>query len=341
MNVLFLDIDGVLNSESLMRKLDNQHRALGHHGACECYRLEHQIDRDAVARLNRLVIETGSRIVISSSWRRLLDPAELHRVLVEHGLSAEIIGETPDCDDPELIAEHGRFDLIDRGHEIDLWLRRHPEVERFIILDDGSDMAMHKNRLVQTDCEVGLVDEDVELAIRMMSWDGKSVPQEDPRPDVIAGVARIGHDAIEDFIRRAEEHIDGGTETLTSRLLDDAVMNLRQLLAEFSEHAKKSGSSWGIHCHYDGCPEKLELSRTTAVAPSYDDDYQNLGPALLEAAVSLGWRTYRSVHWCPTHVVVKNLACSRCNSACFACSCEHPPMDAVDGVVVRTQEKKP
>jgi hypothetical protein len=183
LKVIFLDVDGVLNSEAFMLKLDEQHRQLGHTDAerykhtCVCYKLNHQIDRDAIMRLNRLVAETGSKIVISSSWRKLLDPPELHRMLVEHGLVAEIIGETPDgYKDPEMIAVHGSLERIYRGHEIDLWLKKHPEVDRFVILDDDSDMAMHKNRLVQTDCQEGLLDDHVELAIRMMSWDGKTIP---------------------------------------------------------------------------------------------------------------------------------------------------------------------
>jgi hypothetical protein len=182
--VIFLDVDGVLNSETFLRKLDDQHRQLGqaepsnskHEAPCECYRLELLIDRDAVSRLNRLVVETGAKIVVSSSWRKHLDPHELHRVLVEHGLVAEIIGETPDGpNDPEMRAELGYSDRIFRGHEIDAWLRKHPEVDRFVILDDGSDMEMHENRLVQTDAEEGLLDDHVEQAIRVMSWDGKTI----------------------------------------------------------------------------------------------------------------------------------------------------------------------
>lgn len=168
MRVVFLDVDGVLNSEAFLLTLDAKHHALGPHEGCECYRLERQIDRHAVARLNRLITATDAKIVISSSWRKLLDPPELRRVLEDHGLVADIIGETPDfTDDPGLYG-------IRRGHEIDAWLRDHPEVERFVILDDGGDMAMHVNRLVQTDAQEGLRDEDVDLAIRVMSWDGTS-----------------------------------------------------------------------------------------------------------------------------------------------------------------------
>ena len=185
MRVIFLDIDGVCNSEAYVRKLEERHRQLGHADptrpkrdtTCDCFKLYHQIDRAAVARLNRLVEVTDAKIVISSSWRKLFDPPELHRILTEHGLVAEIIGETPDGpNDPEMLATFGHLDRIFRGHEIDLWLRKHPEVVRFVILDDGSDMEMHKNRLVQTDCQEGLLDEHVDLAIRMMSWEGTTVP---------------------------------------------------------------------------------------------------------------------------------------------------------------------
>lgn len=56
--------------------------------------------------------------------------------------------------------------------------------------------------------------------------------------NVIAGVVRISHEAIEDFVRRADEHIDAGAEAdarpSTVAFLDDAVTNLRQLLAEYA-----------------------------------------------------------------------------------------------------------
>ena len=178
--VVFLDIDGVLNSAAYVLKLEERHRALGHEKretTCDCFKLYHQIDRDAVARVNRLVAAVAAKIVISRSWRKLFDPPELERILVEHGLVAEIIGATPDGhDEPEMLEVFGPLDRIFRGHEIDFWLRKHPEVDRFVILDDDSDMEMHKNRLVQTDCEEGLLDDHVDLAIRVMSWDGKTIP---------------------------------------------------------------------------------------------------------------------------------------------------------------------
>lgn len=179
MNVIFLDIDGVLNSEAYVLKLEGKHRELGHVGdtPCDCFKLYRQIDRDAIERLNRLVAVTSAKVVISSTWRKLMDAPVLARTLIEHGLVAEIIGETPDGHaEPEMLTVYGPLERMYRGYEIDFWLRQHPEVSRFVILDDGSDMVMHTKRLVQTDCEEGLLDDHVELAIRVMAWDGASLP---------------------------------------------------------------------------------------------------------------------------------------------------------------------
>lgn len=179
MRVIFLDIDGVLNSEAFALKLEEKHRQLGHTSdtVCDCFMLYSHVDREAVARLNRLVDVTSAKIVVSSTWRKKFGVAELQSRLGDHGLVGEIIGVTPDgYKTDELRDSLGHGVRIFRGHEIDFWLQQHPDVERFVILDDDSDMVMHKNRLVQTDCYEGLLDEHVELAIRVLAWDGVSSP---------------------------------------------------------------------------------------------------------------------------------------------------------------------
>ncbi|HSX22300.1 MAG TPA: HAD domain-containing protein [Gaiellaceae bacterium] len=306
MIVIFLDVDGVLNSERHCRVLEDRHRQFGHtepaspkrDTTCDCFKLYNQIDREAIARLNRLVEKTGAKIVISSSWRKLLDSPELHRILSEHGLVAEIVGETPDGHkEPGLVETYGRPERMERGYEIDYWLRQHPEVERFVILDDGSDMAMHGRRLVQTDAEEGLLDEHVELAVRVLAWDGESSPSPFDEMEAMSGAPPI------------------------------------------DQVPSKLGSSVGIHCHHDqhlregGCPERLVLEQTTAVPPTDDDDYMELFPAIGAAATLLGWRIYQSVWWCPAHVVAKGLACARCLVHCPGCSCMGGPLtDAVPGL---------
>lgn len=299
MRVILLDIDGVLNSEQYARKMEARHYQLGHtepaspkrETTCDCFLLFKHVDREAVARLNRIIAGTSAKIVISSTWRKKFDLSELRTIFADHGLVGEIIDATPNAyKDPELQGVFAHVTRIFRGHEIDFWLQKHPEVDRFVILDDDSDMAMHKNRLVQTDCAEGLLDEHVDLAIRMLAWDGTSSPS----PVDLEG--------------------------------DDA----------------PPGSSWGIHCHENGCVETLTLSRTTTVQSSRDEDYQTLCPALDAAAVFLGWRVWSSGWWCPVHTVAKVLACARCLSPCPACSCVGGPRaDSVVGTIIDVEETRP
>ncbi len=409
MRVIFLDVDGVLNSERYALELEEKHKALGHaepaspkrETTCDCFKLYHQIDRAAVKRLNVIVRATGAKIVVSSTWRKLFDRDELQRILREHGMRAEIVGETPEGHkEPGLPEMYGNPARMERGYEIDYWLKQHPEVTGFVILDDGSDMAMHADRLVQTDCDDGLCDEHVEYAIRVLAWDGKS-----PSPlndivrtslPIVSTRSAVNEDARRDFdgfdvdeelhlLRRAlrdgrwriaaelvsniDEHLcrggslpvawmgpecmqeAGDLEERHDRAMERARLMTqveRQEAANFVRvdpaPVDPPKSSVGIHCHHDshkregGCPERLVLERTTAVQPTHDEDYHELFPASSEAAISLGWRTYQGVWWCPTHVVVKNLACKRCMSACPACSCLGGPMaDAVEGLVVKTE----
>ena len=46
-----------------------------------------------------------------------------------------------------------------RGLEIDAWLQENPQYTRFVILDDGADMAHLDSHLIQTNTETGLTRE--------------------------------------------------------------------------------------------------------------------------------------------------------------------------------------
>jgi hypothetical protein len=56
-----------------------------------------------------------------------------------------------------------------RQKEIYAWLLLHPEVDNFVILDDvGEELAFYKDHLVLTDPRVGLSNERMEQAIKML-----------------------------------------------------------------------------------------------------------------------------------------------------------------------------
>ena len=131
MKVLFLDIDGVCNSqESFMQRAEPD-----------------PIDKHMARRVRQIVEDTGCVVVLSSSWRLYPDLRSKVRHLV-----CEFIDVTPD--------ERG---LTDRGCEVKAWLAEHPEVERYAILDDSSDF--HKDQpLFRTNWLTGLT-EDIEKQV--------------------------------------------------------------------------------------------------------------------------------------------------------------------------------
>ena len=135
MNVIFLDIDGVLNSERLMdRRLSE-----GIEFDCdpECY---HNIDEIEVNRLSEFCEEYNVKIVLSSSWRcwNLEDTIEdlsQSRYKYIHPIIKYIVGVTP-----RLYVEkaNGSWDHLDRGYEIKKYLDNHKDIEEYIIIDDDA-----------------------------------------------------------------------------------------------------------------------------------------------------------------------------------------------------------
>lgn len=152
-DVLFLDIDGVLNSEDYFYSIpEDQLRDI-------------PLDRRCVARVAHIVEETGAVIVLTSSWRggwekdpekNRLEGQMLDKIFAEYGIS--IYDKTP-------VSPRGR-----RPAEIKEWMEACDEsIRRYVIIDDY-DFEWKKNKMyrhwVQTDFTgSGLTDEKAEEAI--------------------------------------------------------------------------------------------------------------------------------------------------------------------------------
>ncbi len=159
-NLIFLDFDGVINSvESMIRKKDARE-------GMPVFSREDRSDWPdtvLVNRLKELIEKTNSSIVISSTWRyRGKDYCA--KVLGSFGIPENlVIGVTP------------RNTGTCRGKQIQQWLNENyllfHEFDNFIIIDDDSDMAHLKHRLVQTSNRVGLQDSDIEKAIQLLKGD--------------------------------------------------------------------------------------------------------------------------------------------------------------------------
>lgn len=159
LHVIFLDFDGVLNSVETFR----ERKAARERG--DAIEDGSSIDRGLIARLNRLIERTGAKVVISSSWRcfaRAQEPKTpvrwLQKLLDSRGFKGEVIGSTPELPSPRV-----------RGDEIQSWLTRDGgDVRSFVILDDETDMAHLKDRLVLTTFATGLQEHHLSMAVAVL-----------------------------------------------------------------------------------------------------------------------------------------------------------------------------
>lgn len=175
--VLFLDVDGVLNYMPT-----NPTSGIGY---VSYHRL---ILPECMERVNRILAETGAVVVLSSSWRRTLTE-DLTTFFQGKGLKGTVIDKTP------------IFDRT-RGEEIQDWLNRHPQVEQFVILDDGSDMGALRSHLVQTSSFGGLREPHVKQAIEVLN--GKLINVEEVYPAKVYDLVDIKEYSVKDYFDAGE-----------------------------------------------------------------------------------------------------------------------------------------
>ncbi len=165
---LFLDLDGVLHTENydelLMRRGEDPRDRLGP-----------LFDPEAVARLADIVDATGAQIVITSSWRYMGQELMEEIWQVRH-LPGKIVDCTPLLsannisalidDSEELIRAYSEI----RGWEIHAYLLEHPDLKRYVILDDETCMRPYmQSRFVAIDSRRGITAEDARRAIAILT----------------------------------------------------------------------------------------------------------------------------------------------------------------------------
>ncbi len=156
MQVIFLDFDGVLNSEASVllsirqRILNGTDDSPVNEDLCPVCTSTFQMILDYLPE---------AKIVISSSWRLFFNIEQLKAILTRYGIEGErVVGVTP--------AAH--LDQSNRGDDISLYLEEHPEVTEYGILDDNGGMTVHTDRFVQTDYSTGLTLEKALEFIKLM-----------------------------------------------------------------------------------------------------------------------------------------------------------------------------
>lgn len=152
MNIIFLDVDGVINSVNNLIKVYNET-----HKSHSAY--NYPFDPNCLENLKELVIETNSSLVISSTWRHSKKGMKkLLEALNKYDLDKLVIGCTPSLG-------------LSRGAEIKKYLSESifSEDINFVILDDDSDMEDLLPYLVHTNRQDGLTKENVQHAIKKLT----------------------------------------------------------------------------------------------------------------------------------------------------------------------------
>ena len=162
-NIIFLDIDGVLNAENDFGP-DKENPHIGHNRG---------ISITKTRLLKQIVDKTKSRIVLVSTWKRryvkYLDNHEdevgeyLSNVFKDVGLSIFDTTIRYDFDDSK-----------SRGLEISLWLIDHKEeVSNWILIDDDERIDYEKfdvlPHLIKTSPYTGLTNELIDVCVRKLS----------------------------------------------------------------------------------------------------------------------------------------------------------------------------
>lgn len=144
MKIIFLDINGVLDTNERMDEIDSNN----------------------LKRLEHIVNETGAKVVISSSLKNSYYhfgylSEKLNNIIKQiESKNIEVIGITPKSNI--------------REEEIQLYLQSHPEIENFCIIDDDYEMESLKENLVKLPNQMqkdqkGLDDIHTKIAIEILN----------------------------------------------------------------------------------------------------------------------------------------------------------------------------
>lgn len=159
MKILFLDIDGVLNSGdnelalwALWKASDKAIKSKDRFGTL--------FDERCVRWIEYIVRMTQCHIVISSSWRKS-GFESLRTMWTERNLPLQVIDITP-------WEEKDGIDLYaNRGDQIQSWIDSNGPV-KYCIVDDYNQMNPGQN-FVQTDGKYGLTGEDADRIINILN----------------------------------------------------------------------------------------------------------------------------------------------------------------------------
>ena len=155
MKVIFLDFDGVITT----------------------LKSGWNFDIEKMKMVKRIIDETDSFIVISSSWRKntvedtinLITGASKCYTGTPFLFPDRVIGVTRRMFSSSYDGEI-KCSRVPRGFEILEYLNSNPDITNYVILDDDSDMLPKQmSNFIHVDGQVGLIDKDVFTAIKILN----------------------------------------------------------------------------------------------------------------------------------------------------------------------------
>ena len=138
-NIIFLDIDGVLNT-----------------GVAQGVFHESSTKKECVDVLNEITDKTDAKIIIISSWKDSYSFKTVKKVLIERGVTGDIIGST----EKDIDKESGIF----------LYFKNNYIVDKFVIIDDDLDFIDKdlKYFYVKTNTNLGLQKEQINIILEYL-----------------------------------------------------------------------------------------------------------------------------------------------------------------------------
>lgn len=166
MNLIFLDIDGVLNHQLFYEKYykDGKNNTGVEHPLDD-------LDPTRIEFLNQLIKDTDAKVVISSTWRKYYTVEQLQGFLEARGFKGEIIGVTPSLGiKVHKNSKDAYIPSMPRGVEIYSYLQDNQDDNMsYVILDDDSDMMLWQtNNFFHVDSYAGLTPNIVYKATRFL-----------------------------------------------------------------------------------------------------------------------------------------------------------------------------
>lgn len=166
MKIIFLDIDGVLNSEEWYKSVSV--RVIEQEPNFNPSNTEYNFDPSVWKWIQKLIDETGAKIVLSSSWRYWSLQATIDNLVgVTPGLMSRCRGQ-----------EIKRFfenmqkgnDDVNEKYKLQIISDLHEKIESYVIIDDDCDFTKEQlPHLVQTDSLYGMTENDYLKALKILN----------------------------------------------------------------------------------------------------------------------------------------------------------------------------